>query len=238
MSQQRQLRRIPRQAPVTKPPRVRRRLRTGGLYRWMRRFRIPLAVLLGVCAAAAALLAGEHSTAETTVAVRVTADVAAGDVLSAAVLEETEIDAAAVPGNHPLQMEDLLGETVAVALPAGALVNQTQLVGPGLLQGRPAGTVAVPVRPADTAIIGLLSPGQRVDVTASSDAPGAQEGSQRIAEAAPVLWIPQDESENWLGASSDARNVVILAVDAATAAQIAEASHSGRLHLTLVSGAD
>lgn len=215
---------------------MRRRLKPGGLYRWIRRFRIPLAVLLAVCAGLAALLAGEHSTAATTTAVRVTTGVAAGEVLSAAVLEETQLDAAAVPEGHPVQMEDLIGETLAVTLPAGALVHQTQLVGPGLLEGRPAGTVAVPVRPADTAILALLSPGQRVDVTASSDAPESQEGSQRIAEAAPVLWIPQDESENWLGASSTARNVAILAVDAATAAQIAEASHSGRLHLSLVGG--
>ncbi len=169
---------------------------------------------------------------------RVTTDVAAGEVLSTAVLEETEIDAAAVPEGQPAPLEDLLGETLAVALPAGALVHHTQLVGPGLLEGYPPGTVAVPVRPSDTAIIGLLTPGQRVAVTASSDAPEAQEGPQRIAEAAPVLWIPQDESENWLGTSSQDRNVVILAVDSATAAQIAEAGHSGRLHLSLVSSSE
>jgi pilus assembly protein CpaB len=125
-----------------------------------------------------------------------------------------------------------------VALPAGAVVHPTQLVGPGLLTGHSPDTVAVPVRPADTALIGLLSPGQRVDVLASPETPKAAGESRRIAEAAPVIWIPQDESENWLGATSDSQNVVILAVDAPTAAQLAEATSSGRLHLTMVGAAD
>ncbi len=224
--------------PRPRPPRVRRRLKPGGLYRWVRRFRIPVAVLLGLCAALAALLAREHAGAETTTAVRATSDLVAGEVLSAAVVEEVEVDAAAVPAGHTPGLEALLGETVAVALPAGALVHQTQLVGPGLLAGYDSGTVAVPVRPSDTAIIGLLSPGQRVDVTASSDAPERGGGTGRVAEAVPVLWVPQEESENWLGAASESTDVVMLAVDAPTAEQIAEASHSGRLHLTLVGATD
>lgn len=195
-------------------------------------------MLLGVTAVLAALLAREHAGAETATAVRTTSDLTAGQMLSAAVVEEVEIDAAAVPSGHTPDLEALLGETVAVALPAGALVHQTQVVGPGLLAGYDPGTVAVPVRPADTAIIGLLGPGQRVDVTAASEAPENADGPGRVAEAAPVLWVPQDDSENWLGAAHDSGNVVILAVEASTAEQIAEASHSGRLHLTLVGDSD
>ena len=194
-----------------------------------------MALVLGLCAAAAAMLAAESSQVETTTAVRVTAPVAAGDVLTAELLEEAAVDVEAVPAEHIGQVEEYAGRTAATALPAGALVHPSQMVGPGLLQGHGAGTVAVPVRPSDASMIGLLSPGQHVDVTASSDAPEAEGGTQRIAEAAPVLWIPQQESENWLGAAEQANQVVILAVDPDTAAAIAEASHQSRLHLSLVS---
>lgn len=221
-----------------KPPKVRRRLYRGGVLRLMRRFRVVVALLLGLGAAAGALLAGERSATETVTVVRVTQDVVAGDVLHAGVLEQVEVDAAAVPPEHEARWQQTLGQTAAVALPAGAVVHATQLVGPGLLSGQPPGTVAVPVRPADTAIIGLLSPGQRVDVLASAEAPEAAGGSHRIAEAVPVIWIPQDETENWLGATSDSKNVVILAVDTATASELAEATSTGRLHLTMVGAAD
>lgn len=223
---------------LPRPPRVRRRLKPGGLYRWMRRFRIPLAVLLGLCAVLAVLLAREPEQGVTVTAVRAVSDLAAGQVLTAAVLEEVEVDVEAVPRGHSIDVEALIGESVAVAVPAGALVHTTQLVGPGLLAGYGPGTVAVPVRPADTAIIGLLSPGQRVDVTASSDSPENAEGTRRVADAATVLWVPQDESENWLGSSSQGSNVVILAVDAPTAERIAEASLTGRIHLSLIGHID
>lgn len=222
-------------ARMPKPPRVRRRLKPGGLYRWVRRFRVPVALLLGLCAAAAAMLAAESSQVETTTAVRLTSSVAAGEVLTAELLEESAVDVEAVPMEHIGEIEEFAGRTAATALPAGALVHPSQMVGPGLLQGHGPGTVAVPVRPSDASMIGLLSPGQHVDVTASPDAPEAERGTRRIAESAPVLWIPQGESENWLGAAEQASQVVILAVDSATAAAIAEASHQGRLHLSLVS---
>lgn len=220
------------------PRRVRRRLKPGGLFRLIRRFRIGVALALALAAAAAALLAGERSDVEMATAVRVTTDVVAGEVLNAAVLEQEEVHAVAVPDHYSADLGDVIGQTAAVALPAGSVVHPTQLVGPGLLTGHEPGTVAVPVRPADTAIIGLLSPGQRVDVTVSTDAPESQGGSRRIAEAVPVIWIPQDESENWLGATSESKNVVIVAVDAATAGEIAEATSSGRVHVSLVSATE
>ncbi|WP_300342139.1 Flp pilus assembly protein CpaB [Nesterenkonia sp.] len=220
--------------PQSRPPRVRRRLKPGGLSRWVRRFRIPVALLLGICAAAAALLAAESRQAQLVPAVRVTQPVAVGEQLTAAVLEEVQVDTEAVPDEHTGSMEDFLGRTAAAALPAGAVVHTSHLVGPGLLEGYDPGTVAVPVRPADASMIGLLSPGQRVDVTAASEAPEADASPVRIASAAPVLWIPQDESENWIGGASAARDVVILAVDSSTAEQIAQAGHQGRLHLSLV----
>lgn len=219
-----------------RPPRVRRRLKSGGLIRWARRVRIPLALFLGACAAGSGLLAAERSGPETTSALRVTSDLAAGEQLTAEHLEETDTDVQAVPADHAGQVDDFIGHTIATALPAGALLHPSQLVGPGLLESQPEGTVAAAVRPADTALLGLLSPGQRVDVTVSSDSPEEDDAAKRVAEAAPVLWIPQEEGEDWLGAAEDSQDVVILAVEADIADALAEAAHSGTLHLSLVSG--
>lgn len=194
-----------------------------------------MALVLGLCAAAAAMLAAESSQVETTTAVRVTSAVASGDVLSAELLEEAAVDVQAVPAEHIGEVEEYAGRTAATSLPAGALVHPSQVVGPGLLDGHGPGTVAVPVRPSDASMIGLLSAGQHVDVTAAPQAPESEEGAYRIAESAPVVWIPQGESENWLGAAEQASQVVILAVDSDTAAAIAEASDHSRLHLSLVS---
>lgn len=208
----------------------------------LQRFRIPLALILGLGAAAAALLTSEEGQLETALALRVNTDVAAGERLSAGVVEEVSVDEAAVPQEYSADIDQVLGQQVAVPLPAGALIHPNQLVGPGLLAGQDPGTVAVPVRPADPAMIGLLTPGQRVDVLVSSDTPERGSSSEPVATAAPVLWTPKDESENWLPAGGEAGSVVILAVDLATAESIAQATQEGRLHLSLrsarVSGAE
>ncbi|WP_218221642.1 Flp pilus assembly protein CpaB [Nesterenkonia sp. Act20] len=208
----------------------------------LQRFRIPLALVLGLGAAAAALLTSEEGQLETALALRVNADIAAGDRLSSAVVEEVPVDAAAVPQGYSADIEQVLGQQVAVPLPAGSLIHPNQLVGPGLLAGQDPGTVAVPVRPADPAMIGLLTPGQRVDVLVSSDSPERGSSSALVATAAPVLWTPKDESKNWLPAGGEAGSVVILAVNLDTAESIAQATQEGRLHLSLrsaqVSGAE
>lgn len=220
----------------SRPPRVSRRLRGSSLRRGIQRLRIPLALLLGVCAVGAGILAGAETQTETTAAVRAASPVAAGQELTVADLEEVQVDVGAVPEGHPAGTEDLLGRRTAVPLPAGALVHEAHLVGPGLLEGQGRGVVAVPVRPADTAMVGMLTPGQRVDVLLSADSPEAGSSSRTVAEAAPVLWTPTSEDENWLPGAGEAGNVVIVAVEAETAEQIARATHEGRLHLSLVSG--
>src|SRR5690625_1908355 len=55
------------------------------------------------------------------------------------------------PPSHRPDLEDLVGSRMAVGLPAGLPLATTMLVGPGLADGAPPGTVVVPVRLADTA---------------------------------------------------------------------------------------
>ena len=217
-----------------RPPRVARRLRGSGLLRWVRRLRIPLALLCGLCAVGAGMLAGSETRTETTTAVRVVADVAAGEALQDSTLEEVVVDVEAVPRDHVVAGEDLLGRRAAVPLPQGAVVLESQLVGPGLLAGQASGDVAVPVRPADTALVGMLTPGQRVDVVLSADSMEEGTSSKTVAREAPVLWTPSGEEDDWLPGASDGSQVVIIAVDSTTAEDIAQAAHQGRLHLSLV----
>ncbi|GAA1146109.1 SAF domain-containing protein [Nesterenkonia lutea] len=190
-------------------------------------------MLLGLGAAAAALMTAGEGELETASALRVSTDVAAGERLVPGMVEEIAVDVAAVPRGYSAELEQVVGQQVAVPLPAGALIHPNQLVGPGLLAGQDPGTVAVPVRPADPAMVGLLTPGQRVDVLVSSDSPERGSHSEPVAREVPVLWTPQDESENWLPSGGEAGSVVILAVDLAAAESIAQATHEGRLHLSL-----
>lgn len=221
-----------------RPPKINRRLRGSGLPRLIQRFRIPLALILGLGAAGAAVLTGAQGQAETTSALRVSADIGAGERLSAAVVEEVQVDVAAVPRDYSVEVEQVVGRQAAVPMPAGALIQPDQLVGPGLLAGQARGTVAVPVRPADPAMVALVRPGQRVDVLASSDTPERGSASQLVATAVPVLWTPQDDSENWLPSGTEVGGVVILAVDPAAAESIAQATQEGNLHLSLRGGGE
>lgn len=218
-----------------KPPRVTRR----PLRRRLQRARIPSAIALAIAAGGLTAYNSLGSTVDRVPAVRLTTDIGAGEVLTAESVEVAEVDVAAVPENHSGDPGRYIGQTMSAPLPRGAVVHESQLLGPGLLTGRDAGTVAVPVRPADTAIVGLLAPGQHVDVLASADAPENASSTRTVAEGVPVLWTPQGGDENWLGDRSpgENRDVVVLGVQADTAEDIAQATHEGQLHLSVVSEA-
>ncbi|HIX00925.1 MAG TPA: hypothetical protein H9871_12380, partial [Candidatus Nesterenkonia stercoripullorum] len=147
-----------------KPPRVTRR----PLRRRLQRARIPSAIALAIAAGGLTAYNSLGSTVDRVPAVRLTTDIGAGEVLTAESVEVAEVDVAAVPETHSGDPGRYIGQTMSAPLPRGAVVHESQLLGPGLLTGRDAGTVAVPVRPADTAIVGLLAPGQHVDVLASA----------------------------------------------------------------------
>ncbi|WP_344720188.1 RcpC/CpaB family pilus assembly protein [Nesterenkonia halobia] len=235
-----------------------RRLRGASSTRVVRRMRLPLALLFACCAVAAGMLAGGTAPpGERVTVVRTTGEAAAGETLEAAQLETARVEAASVPaeaaaaawggpgegrdesGAGPSEAgEELLdrvaGRQAAVPLPQGAVVLESQLVGPGLLDGQDEEVVAMPVRPADTALVGMLTPGRRVDVLVSGSGPESTPPAETVAEAAPVLWTPQSASDDWLPADDQAGEVVILAVEPDVAETLAEAAHRGRIDLSLV----
>jgi Flp pilus assembly protein CpaB len=98
-------------------------------------------------------------------------DLSAGHVLEEADLRQVDWPADADP--PPARSSgagDLTGRALASPILAGEPVTATRLVGPGLLTGQPAGTLAVPVRLADAPATGVVSVGDRVDLIAGTPA--------------------------------------------------------------------
>jgi hypothetical protein len=94
----------------------------------------------------------------------------------------------------------------------------------------PAGLVAAPIRIAEPAVAGLLTPGDVVDVVAAD----AQGRASVVASGAVVIWLPAADAgafapDPFSGA------VLMVAVPASTAVAIAGATTTGQLSL-LVTG--
>ncbi|MEV0094878.1 hypothetical protein [Streptomyces sp. NPDC050738] len=94
------------------------------------------------------------------------------------------------------------------------------------LHERPrADVVSAPVRIADAATVRLLRPGDRVDVIAAGD-----EKARVVASGARVARVPEVRDD---GAGGDGGALVVLSVGRATAAELAGASATSRLAVTL-----
>lgn len=121
-----------RRAPVIPRPKV-RPVRTR--HEALRRYRRPLAIACLLLAAAAALnelSSGQLAQREVVVAV---SDLAAGAVISPADVQLQRIPAD--PDDHRLltDPQELVGQRLAIAVPAGTALRSYLLVGPQLLAG-------------------------------------------------------------------------------------------------------
>ncbi|MGY1741723.1 MULTISPECIES: Flp pilus assembly protein CpaB [unclassified Blastococcus] len=149
------------------------------------------------------------------------ADLPAGRVLTLADLAVARWPAA--PGGAAGAPEDLVGRTLAGAVRAGEPVTDVRLVGSGLTSLLPAGTVAAPVRPADAAVGALPRAGDRVDVLATTD---GEPRARLVAAGALVLLAAPPADDPGAG-------LLLLAVDAGTAADLAAAATTATLTLSL-----
>jgi Flp pilus assembly protein CpaB len=158
-------------------------------------------------------------------------DLAPGTVLTADALRTARFPAPLAPRGRAATPEGLAGQALAGAVRAGEPVTDVRLVGAGLTEQLSPGQVAAPVRLADLAVAALLRPGDRVDVLASgSDAARAEV----VAASALVLAKTGTADRNAeVGADGATGGLLLLAVDAATAARLAAASASATLTVTL-----
>ncbi|MDX3854182.1 RcpC/CpaB family pilus assembly protein [Streptomyces sp. AK02-01A] len=148
---------------------------------------------------------------------------AAGLAMSAAALAATGAGGAVGAATGP----DARSEAAAGAVAAGLPERQ--------LAAEPVEMVSAPVRIADAATVGLLRPGDKVDVIAAPAAPpglpGAAEGpaeARVVAAGARVAEIPQERET-----TSDGGALVVLSVPRATATALAGAGATSRLAVTL-----
>jgi pilus assembly protein CpaB len=170
--------------------------------------------------------------------------VAAGDLPAGVVLRESDVRTIAVPADYagaatiadPATVAD---RTLATPILAGEPVTTTRLVNSGLGSGGMApgrGEVAAPIRIADPGVVGLLAPGDIVDVLVADEA----EGQARVAaRSVRVITIPRSRPTTDGGLMSPSGgggtdgSLVLLAVTPTTAIGLAQAAAHGALSLVL-----
>ncbi len=218
------------QPPVSRPSILER-----GRWRWRRLQRAVLARrrLLAALVAAAAVLAGIRAAsapAEPHQGVVVAAaDLAGGAVLGEADLEVRDLPREAVPAGTVEDPGALLGRSLAAPLREGEPVSDVRLVAPRLLAGYP-GRVAVPVRIADAAVVGLLRVGDPIDLVATDP---ERRGAVTIARRAPVVALPLSAGTAAAAAGPMVGGLVVVAVAPETALTLSEASVSSTISVVL-----
>lgn len=197
-------------------------------------YRRPLAAALAALAVAVSLSVLVPEQAETVPVVVATRDLASGAVLDAASLDVVQLASAALPPDVLADPTEVAGHQLAFPAAEGSPLVTAMLVGPGLLTGTEPGTVAVPLRPSDPETIGLLAPGQLVDVVLSQGN-GYERAvdSTTIASRVPVLWVPSGTSGTWLGAGEES-GMVVVAASRGESAALAGAAARGHIFLVLV----
>lgn len=193
-------------------------------------------LLAGVLAAAACGLAVQSLLPQEPRTVAVAAaggDLPSGHVLASRDLRLVQLPPGVVPAGVFGDPGQAAGQQLAVPVRKGTVINETFLVGDGMLAGAAEGSSAVPLRPADPAAAALLSPGVLVDVVAASETGFDGAGPLNVlATAVPVLWITAADSDDagpWSG--SDEGPLVVVAAPAADAARLAVASAQSQLYL-------
>jgi pilus assembly protein CpaB len=183
-----------------------------------------LALVLALRPAPPAATADEPADVPVTVAAL---DLPAGAVLTLADLSVARFPAVLLPAGVVADPADLAGRVLAGGVRAGEPVTDVRLVGAGLSTLLPEGQVAAPVRLADLAVAALVRAGDRVDVLAT---PPDAATAEVVAGSALVLATPGDGAE---GDQDAAGGLLLLAVDAATAARLAATSTTATLTVSL-----
>jgi Flp pilus assembly protein CpaB len=195
-------------------------VRVGRAARLLRRRVLARRRLLAALCVGGAVTAGLHavSAPPPPTAVVMTA---AHDLPAGTVLEESDLRAAHWPpeGVPEGLVDDAVGRVLAAPLREGESVTDVRLVGGGLAAAHPELTT-MPVRLPDSGLVGLLSPGDRIDLLATDPRGGT---SEVVAQDALVLATPPPGD----GGSATAEPpgaLVVLGVEPTAAPGVAEAS--------------
>lgn len=203
---------------------------------WLNRNR-RLAVALLLCAAIGLAVQQLTPAPALTQAVLAAArDLPAGQTLTLADVMEVHFPQELLPAGSFSNSSALEGKQLAAPVRKGQLFADSQLLGPGLLAGSPAGSAAVPLRLADPSSIRLLSAGQLINVVLTGGNGFEQRApSQVLAEQVPVLWTSSGGGApgQWLDAG-DPDGLIVVAANAEQARSLAGSSTQGKLFFVLV----
>jgi Flp pilus assembly protein CpaB len=191
---------------------------------FLARYRRLLIAALSVLLVLASVSAIRGSRPTTTVVVATHA-LRAGQVLRADDIIERTVPTAAGLG-AAARVSDIAGRTLLVDLNIDQPLFEAFTLNSGTI---PAGTAAVPLRPADAAVATVVRAGEHVDVIGqhtSDDIPTV------IARNLAVLTITTPPTTGLLKSATEAPMVVVVA-DPSTAAALAAATLAGPIALTL-----
>lgn len=88
---------------------------------------------------------------------------------------------------------DPVGLTPIVTIPAGVPITESMLLGPGLSDHAPPGTILAPVHVSDPTILSLLRVGDHVDLYLAQAEFGPQDsGAELISSGVRVIAIPSE----------------------------------------------
>jgi Flp pilus assembly protein CpaB len=158
-----------------------------------------------------------------------TRDLSSGVELTADDVKIENRTAATVPDGAQSDIEAVVGATLAGPARRGEVLTDVRVLGPRLAEsvaGPDARIVPLPL--ADTALLDLVRPGDVVDVLAGSSEAGADARPQLVATNAVVVLV----SEKPKGAGNGSDRVVLVAVGAHTANEVAAAALLQTLTLT------
>ncbi|MGM0385374.1 MAG: SAF domain-containing protein [Actinomycetota bacterium] len=198
----------------------------GALWRWRHAF---LAVAL---VTAVLLLADALAPVPTGPAVVVlTRDVPAGRDLRAADLEVRPADDGAAPASSFPAVADVAGRRLVVGLPAGTVVSEELVLGPGLAAGAPPGHLVLPISISDPGSRALAQSGRRITLLGGTE----MLDSTVLVPEVLVLSVLEDVDTGGFISTGDISTIVIVAVPNSLANVVVDASAQGPLRVAVPS---
>lgn len=192
---------------------------------WHRR---KLAVVAAVAAVLLGISAARPPDPPQVTVLRAVEALPAGRTLTAADLRREPVPAWVVPDRVLSEPDDAVGKSLAGPVPAGQMITASDLL---TTRASSAGRVVAPLRLEDTAVVQLLSVGERVDVLATGTAEGK---AGVVASGVQVVGLPRAAGDEGLsGGDVAAGALVLVEVDVAVATTLADAAATGRLSVVM-----
>lgn len=148
-------------------------------------------------------------------------DLPSGTVLAPRDLRRTEFAPASVPDTAVVDLDTVVGRTLAVPLDRGELLTRSRVMSNDRLAGYP-GRSAIALRIPDADVVGMLRVGDRVDLVATDPQRGG--APEHLVSGAPVVAVPAG-SPAAAGTGMVGR-LVVLAVPSGQVDHVADAGAS------------